>query len=88
MAMRIRWYGAERIAQYGRSRATLDATKPPSGKYLSRIAPADTMVVDFGVKNRVVVKSLFEASIQKARNGSSTQLIDATSCVERWNAMI
>jgi hypothetical protein len=26
MAMRIRWYGAERIAQYGRSRATLDAT--------------------------------------------------------------
>ena len=26
MAMRIRRYGAERIAQYGRSRATLDAT--------------------------------------------------------------
>ena len=26
MAMRIRWYVAERIAQYGRSRATLDAT--------------------------------------------------------------
>ncbi len=26
MAMRIRWYGAERITQYGRSRATLDAT--------------------------------------------------------------
>ena len=26
MAMRIRWYGAEQIAQYGRSRATLDAT--------------------------------------------------------------
>jgi hypothetical protein len=26
MAMRIRWYGAERIAQYGRSRAILDAT--------------------------------------------------------------
>ncbi len=26
MAMRIRWYGAERIVQYGRSRATLDAT--------------------------------------------------------------
>ena len=26
MAMRIRWYSAERIAQYGRSRATLDAT--------------------------------------------------------------
>jgi hypothetical protein len=26
MAMRIRWYGAKRIAQYSRSRATLDAT--------------------------------------------------------------
>ena len=26
MAMRIRWYDAECIAQYGRSRATLDAT--------------------------------------------------------------
>jgi hypothetical protein len=26
MAMQIRWYGADRIAQYGRSRATLDAT--------------------------------------------------------------
>jgi hypothetical protein len=26
MAMRIRWYGAERIARYGRSRATIDAT--------------------------------------------------------------
>ena len=26
MAMRIRRYGAKRIAQYGRSRATLDAT--------------------------------------------------------------
>ena len=26
MAMRIRWYGAKRIAQYGRSKATLDAT--------------------------------------------------------------
>jgi hypothetical protein len=24
MTMRIRWYGAERITQYGRSRATLD----------------------------------------------------------------
>jgi hypothetical protein len=27
MAMWIRWYSAERIAQYGRSRATLDATE-------------------------------------------------------------
>jgi hypothetical protein len=35
-----------------------------------------------------VVKSLFEASIQKARNGPSTHVIEATSCLERWNAMI
>ena len=27
MAMWMRWYGAERIAQYCRSRATLDATR-------------------------------------------------------------
>ena len=48
------------------------------------------MVIDFGVKNRVVAlwKSLFEASVQKARNGPSTQLIEATSCVERSNATI
>ncbi len=35
-----------------------------------------------------VVKLLFEASVQKARNGPSTQLIKATSCVERSNAKI
>jgi hypothetical protein len=35
-----------------------------------------------------VVKSLFEASVQKAQNGPSTQLIKATSCVEMWNATI
>jgi len=49
------------------------------------------MVIDFGVKNRVVAlgKSLcFEASVQKARNGPSTHVIEATSCVERSNATI
>jgi hypothetical protein len=48
------------------------------------------MVIDFGVNNRVVAlwKSLFKASVQKARNGLSTQLIKATSCEERWNATI
>ena len=46
------------------------------------------MVIGFCVKNRVVVlwKLLFEASIQKARNEPSTQLIEATSCVESSNA--
>jgi len=34
------------------------------------------------------VKPLFEASIQKARKEPSTQLIKATSCVERSNTTI
>jgi len=61
---------------------------PPSGEYSPRIAPADPMAIDFGVKNRVVAlwKSLSEASVKKARNKPSTQLIEATSCVERSNA--
>jgi hypothetical protein len=48
------------------------------------------MVIDFGLKNRSVAlwKSLSEASIQKAQNEPSTQLIEATSCVERLNATI
>jgi hypothetical protein len=60
----------------------------PLGEYLTRIALADAMVIDFGVKNRVVAlwKSLSEASIQKARNGPSTQFIESTSCIERSNA--
>jgi hypothetical protein len=58
------------------------------GKYSPGIAPADAMVIDFGVKNRVVAlwKSLSEASVQKARNEPSTQLIKVTSCVEMSNA--
>jgi len=59
---------------------------PPSGEYSPRIAQADAMVmvIDFIVKNRVVAlwKSLFEASVKKAQNGPSTQLIKATSCVK------
>jgi hypothetical protein len=44
----------------------------------------------FWHKNRVVAlwKSLSEASIQKARNRPSTQLIKATSCIERSNATL
>jgi hypothetical protein len=59
-------------------------------EYSSRIVPADAMVIDFCVTNQVVAlwKSLFEASVQKARNGPSNQLIEATSCVERLNATI
>jgi len=55
---------------------------------LPRIALADAVVIDFGVKHRVVAlwKSLSEASVQKAQNGPSTQLIEATSCVEQSNS--
>ena len=63
---------------------------PPSGDYLPHIAPADAMVINFRRKKSScgVVKSLSEASIQKAQNGPSTQLIKATSCEERSNATI
>jgi hypothetical protein len=46
------------------------------------------MIIDFSEKNRVVAlwKSLSKASVKKARNGPSTQLIEVTSCVERSNA--
>ena len=94
MAMRIRRYNAERIAQYGRSRAILDATchwTLPSGKYSPRITPADAMVINFGVKNRVVVfwKSPSKASIQRHETDpllSSLTIIEATSCIEKSNA--
>ena len=63
---------------------------PQSGKYLSHIVPAGAMVIDFGVKNQVVAlgNRCFEASIQKAQNGPSTQLTEAKRCVERSNAII
>jgi hypothetical protein len=50
---------------------------PPLGKYLPHITPADAMVIDFWPKKSScgVVKSLSEASVQKARNGPSTQII-------------
>jgi hypothetical protein len=35
-----------------------------------------------------IVKLRFEASVKKARNSPSTQLIEATSCLERSNATI
>jgi hypothetical protein len=45
------------------------------------------MVIDFGIKNLIVAlwKLLSEASVKKAPNGPSTQLIEATSCVESLN---
>ena len=54
------------------------------------ISMAVTMCLDFGKKNRIVAlwKSLLNASVQKARNRPSTQLIEATSCIEKSNTRI
>jgi hypothetical protein len=54
---------------------------PLLGEHLPRIALADAMVIDFGVKNRFVALSnrCSKASVQKAQNGPSTQLIESTS---------
>jgi hypothetical protein len=77
MALRIRRYDAKRIDQYGRSRATLDAT---GRRNRASIRPVSTR------QTPALWKSLFKASVKKARNGPSTQLIEATSCVEISNA--
>ncbi len=89
--MRITWCGAERIAQYGRSRATLDATGRrhraiicpyhPGGRHGHHRFQSKKMSCG-------IVKLLFKDSVKKAQNGPSTQLIEVTSCVERSNATI
>ncbi len=90
-AIRIRFYNAEHITHDCRSRATLDAIRCRHWASICPISPpADVMVIKFGSKNQVEAlwNSCFEASVQKARNGPSIQLIEATSCVERSNASI
>ena len=88
--MQIRWCGAKRIAQYGRSRATRDATGHCHRVNIRPVLPRRTPGHQFRRKKLScgIVKSLFKASVKKARNGLSTQLIEATSCVEKWNATI
>jgi len=81
MAMRISWYGAEHIAQLGRSRAALDV---PLDAAIRRVfvpyCPGGRHGHRFWREKLScgIVKSLFEASVQKAQNGPSTQLIEAT----------
>ena len=82
MAMRISWFSAERITQYSRARATLDATEC---RNQASIRPALSWWTPW---SSILAKLLFKASIQKAQNGPSTQLIKATSFVERLNATI
>ena len=69
---------------------------PPLGKCLHRIAPAATMVNEFveNTLNTLLTSSYgtFQALVISEnfipRNGPYTQLIDATSCVQMWNAAI
>ena len=61
---------------------------PSLGKYSPHIAPVDAMVINFWPHKSScgIVKSLSKASNQKAQNGPFTQLVEATSWVERSNA--
>jgi hypothetical protein len=62
---------------------------PPLGKYLPHIAPADAMVIDFGKKNEMWCCEIAVPKLAfKARNRPSTQLIKATSCIEKSNTTI
>ena len=84
-------YGVHRPMEHVQQGFMRSHWTSPSGKNSPCIAPADAMVViDFWRKKSScgVVKSLSKASVQKVQNGPSTQLIEATSCVERSNATI
>jgi hypothetical protein len=84
------WCGAEHITQYDRSRATLDATGRRNRASISPISPRGCHGHQFWRKKSScgIVKSLYEACVQKAPNGPSSQLIEATSCVKRSNTTI
>ena len=88
MAMQIWRYRAEHITQYGRSRR---ATQMPLDAAIRRVfapyRPGGRHGHWFWCKKMSCgdVKSLFEASAKNARNGPSTQLIKAASCVESSN---
>ena len=56
MAIWIRWYGAEHIAQYGRSRATLNATGLRHRAIIRRILPRQT-------PSRLVIPVWYGASL-------------------------
>jgi len=59
------------------------------GNYSSLTALADAMVIDFCVKNKLRrCEIAFRSQRKKARNGPSTQLVEATSVVERSNTMM
>jgi hypothetical protein len=70
-----------------RSRATLDANGRRHRVSIHPVLPRRMPWSSILAKKRVVVlwKLLFNASVQKAQNGPSTELIEATSCVKMSN---
>ena len=79
------------ISQYSRSRATLDATRDTAiGQVFAPYRLGRRHDQQFWLKKTScsIVKSLSKASIQKAQNKLSTQLIKATRCIERLYATI
>jgi hypothetical protein len=59
IAMVMQRYDARHIARWSTSRASLEATVPPSGKCLRRIAPAAAMVDDFEKTHKTLTKHNF-----------------------------
>jgi len=91
MAVQIRRCDAERITQYSSlGLPYMPALDAAIGQVFTPYCPGECHGHQFRRKKMScgIVKLRFEASIQKARNGPSTQLIEATSCVERSNAMM
>ena len=89
MAMTMRRHNDKRITQLstGLPWKSLDVT---IGQVLALYCPGGCHSHQFWHKQSScgIVKLLSEASVQKTQNRPSSQLIKATSCVERLNATI
>ena len=91
MAMRIRRYDAECIAQYGRSRATLDVTICRHWSSIRPVSPRRSpwsSILAQKIELWHCETAVLKLAFKRHEKGPSTQLIEATSCVERSNATI
>jgi hypothetical protein len=80
---------AKHIARFSMSRATLDATGHHHWASIRPISLRRTPWSSiFGLKKLWRCEIAFGASVKTAQNSPTTQLIKATSCVERSNATI
>ncbi len=82
MTMRMWGWNTARIAWCSMSRATLEATG------LCHQASICTLLSQQPPWSSILAWKIGKASVQKAQNGPSIQLIKATSCIERSNVMI